>query len=213
VADDDTALENAGSQLDLGDVLDAVISSALSGLLTALPAKVLTFSGTSGRISAKPNGTRIIRNPDTGEERSEPYAVVQEVPVVYPAGLLGGLTWPLQQGDRVLLIMTSMALDEWLGGSDQPSKSARRNKLRDAVAIAGLFPTRSIPGATTIGGAAVWLAGTDLDEDDRVARQRDLKDLKAAIVAAADGLPFGSQLKANLSAPPWPNCTAKTRSG
>lgn len=212
--DEAARAEEAGSELDLADVLASWVSSALGGFLTALPGKVIAFDAARGRVSAKPYGARTVRNPDTGEETTKPYAVVREAPVLYPAGMLGGLTWPLQQGDRVLLVMTSTGLDQWLAGSEQPPPRQRRNQLRDAVAIAGLFPTRSIPGATVVGGDAVWLAGTNLGTADRVARERDLTALKTILLGAADGVGYGSAVKTAINAPPgWPNVTSKTRSG
>jgi hypothetical protein len=117
----------------LYEVLDQFITKALSKVYTALPARVLSFDGTTVRVQPL---TKIKSN--DGDQLSLP--VIGGVPVVYPGGTPYRVIFPITIGDTVLLICCSSSIEDWLtSGSDTvDTASARRHDLSDAVAIPGL---------------------------------------------------------------------------
>lgn len=75
-----------------------------------------------------------------GSREFVPFPVVRNVPVLWPASGVASLTWDLETGDEVLLIVRDRSHAEVRAGAALPTKpaSGRRWSLIDAVAIPGL---------------------------------------------------------------------------
>ncbi|MFB6375285.1 MAG: Gp138 family membrane-puncturing spike protein, partial [Bradymonadaceae bacterium] len=72
---------------------------------------------------------------DEIERRSMP--VVPNVPVAFPSAGSMQMTWPLEEGDTVLMLWSERSLDEWLttGASRTQPSDNRRHDVSDAIAL------------------------------------------------------------------------------
>jgi hypothetical protein len=115
-------------------VLDA-IWSVLNGIHTALPGHVTEYDATKQRASVKP---QLKKNFLDGTELSLP--VITDVPVVFPRTAKASLTFPVEQGDKVLLVFSERSLEEYLSlGTETKPQDRRKFDLSDAIAILGLY--------------------------------------------------------------------------
>lgn len=130
---------------------DNTLSSAIKGAIwhelennlhTAIPAIVVEYDASGPSVVAKPIVQKLFYD---GEVQS--FSSIFSVPVIFPRTSEFRLTYPLKQGDGVLLIFSESALDNFIGASgkdgeikDLPPEDVRRFDLTDAVAIPGLFP-------------------------------------------------------------------------
>ncbi|NJR73231.1 MAG: hypothetical protein HC773_05165 [Scytonema sp. CRU_2_7] len=66
--------------------------------------------------------------------------VIASVPVIFPRTAQSGITFPINKGDKCLILFTERSLERWrLSGNDSEPGDRRRYDLSDAVAIPGLF--------------------------------------------------------------------------
>jgi hypothetical protein len=107
-----------------------------ANLHTALPGRIESYEYDKQRANVQPLIKRQYRD---GVVLSTP--VIVNVPVIFPRSGGASLTFPVEQGDTVLLIFSERALENWLslGGETVPGDS-RKFDLSDAMAIPGLFP-------------------------------------------------------------------------
>ncbi len=120
----------------LSDAVNQAIDNRLSAVHTALPGNVEKYDAATQLADIQPLIMR--RYPD---DSVESLPVVTNVPVIFPAGGAGGmLSFPIVQGDPVLLIFCEKSLDVWLskGGNVDPL-DRRKFDLSDGIAIPGLF--------------------------------------------------------------------------
>lgn len=68
-------------------------------------------------------------------------SIILNVPVVFPTGAGGIMTFPVAVGDTVLVVFSMRSMDEWLdsNGSKQTPKDRRHHHRTDAIAITGLY--------------------------------------------------------------------------
>ena len=67
--------------------------------------------------------------------------IVANVPVVFPRTSSFIMHYPINQGDRVLLVYAERSLDNYLSdGSTDPAIDGKKFDITDAIAIPGLFP-------------------------------------------------------------------------
>lgn len=125
---------------------DASVDARLAELHTAIPAVVERFfqRGDLWMVDAKPVLSRryVIDGAD-GERRPETkdYPVIPDVPVSYPRGGGGYMSWPLERGDLCLLIFSERSLDRWIDSDGRTvvyPDDARKHHISDAVCIPGL---------------------------------------------------------------------------
>lgn len=207
------ALDLDSEEIQLEDVLAAHVRGALEGVQTALPGVVVRVDPERQRLAVRPTGTASRTNPDTGAVEHRRFAVVEEVPIAYPQSRYGGVTWPVDVGDEVLLVFASHSLDSWAAGRDgEAPADDRRHHLTDAVAIPGVGRRPVLPAtarATVVHGAEVRVGGPDAAA--RAARDLDLEQLRAILAGAPDGVGYGSAVKASLTSTGWPNCASTVR--
>ena len=122
----------------LATVLERAIWNVLASVHTAFPARVEKYDHATAKADVKPLLAR--RYEDAVVEMP----VVPNVPVIWPRSTLGGIGFPLQRGDGVLVVCSERSLDGWLsqGGIVAP-QDLRKFDLSDAIAIPGLYPFTS----------------------------------------------------------------------
>lgn len=123
----------------LADAVNQAIENRLASVHTALPGNVTEYDATTQLASVQPLIMR--RYPDGTAEN---YPLITNVPVVFPSGGGGMLSFPIRQGDPVLLLFSEKSLDVWLskGGVVDPL-DRRKFDLSDGIAIPGLFSTNN----------------------------------------------------------------------
>lgn len=117
------------------------IESRLEDLHTAFPAKVVKFSADDQTVQVSPVISRAVYTGDDTPPTLERLPEIPAVPVVYPRG--GGffLTFPIAEGDHVLIVCSERDISEWraTGAAGNPGDH-RLHPLGGAIAIPGLFP-------------------------------------------------------------------------
>jgi hypothetical protein len=124
------------------DSLEDVLEDALVGALYArvhvsLPGRVVSYDLTTQTAAVQPIVRARFRSEDDTVETYQ-LPVLPAVPVAFPQGGGCSITWPLQQGDDVLLVVSERSLDEWkaTAAGEVAAQDARRFDLSDAVALA-----------------------------------------------------------------------------
>lgn len=115
--------------ISLEQVIDEALTAKLATVWNALPATVTAWSP-SGSVSVQPFPAVEVN----GEIQAMP--PLSNVPVAYPAGAGGSMTYPLRAGDTVLLIFSSASLAAYreTGSTGDPA-DVRRFDLSDAWCI------------------------------------------------------------------------------
>lgn len=74
------------------------------------------------------------------------YPLLADVPVYFPGGGAGNLTFPVAEGDECLLVINGRDIDRWhvTGDNEAGCQSMRLHALTDAIAFVGV---RSIPNS------------------------------------------------------------------
>lgn len=121
----------------MATVMERAIRYFLAEVNTAIPAEVISYDPASQKCSVKP-GIRRQYDDDTVVER----AVIQDVPVVFPAGGGSLLSFPIKPGDTVLVVFSQRSIDKWVrgNGGDVVPGDSRKHAYSDAIAIPGLVP-------------------------------------------------------------------------
>ncbi len=121
---------------DLSTVIMDAIKYQLAETNTAIPARILDYDPATQSASVEPlikkrykDGRVIDRAPITG------------VPVIFPAAGGGIITFPVKEGDTVLLIFSQRSIDRWVQSDGQPIDPLdnRKHDISDAIALPGLF--------------------------------------------------------------------------
>lgn len=119
----------------LADAIVNTFWSLISSLHTCLPGRIEKYSREEQKANVKP----LIKKQYLDGSAAE-LPVISNVPVVFPRTQRAGITFPLEQGDGVLLVFAERALDRWLSsGVDSGPGDSRKFDLSDAIAIPGLF--------------------------------------------------------------------------
>lgn len=140
----------------LAEVVRRAMDHRLSTVHVAMPAIVQSYDAATQTCAVKPAILQQILNGD-GEEETQAYPVINNVPV---AGLRFG-SWfivaPLAQGDSVMLQFAERSIDNWraLGGVQDPV-DLRMHDLADAIALpVNVYPDAqaipTLPGHLVIG--------------------------------------------------------------
>lgn len=126
---------------ELAELLQDVEDAAVQRIHKALPGIVQTYDPATRRADIVPAVQRFGLD---GLPR--PLPVIPSVPVLFPAGSVGGRrvchTWPLAPGDHVTVGFYSAATSQWFGTGNPAALPAHRdrNAFMDAYAIPGGAP-------------------------------------------------------------------------
>jgi hypothetical protein len=132
-----------GVPVSLAEVIEAGTRTANARVRVSLPAKVVTYDPLTNTITAQIQIKDFFFDED-GEREYESLPVIPSVPVQWPRA--GGkiVRLPLQPGDGVLLVFSSLSLAEWrLTGQVAEPKDSRRNSIGHCFAVPGAFPDTS----------------------------------------------------------------------
>jgi len=179
-----------------------------------MPGRVESFDASTQKAVIQPLIKRA-RIDEEGKRQADAIAPVVNVPIMFPGAGGYRITFPVNRGDIVLLIIADASLDHWLahGGLVDPADD-RRNDISDGIAIPGLYnfanlPTDTLQNSMVLHGETIRLGSTDAD--DGVAMRSDLVQLKNMLTSAPDGISYGTSLKTALNASTFPVCSQKVK--
>lgn len=149
--------------VSLEDVILAGQQAFAEGLHTCMPARVISYDYLTQTCSVEPQVKRPL-DTESDEVTHEVLPNIDSVPVVFPRG--GGRvhTWPLEEGDFVLLVFSEVAIGEWrTTGQVSEPQDTRRHSMGYPFALPGISPDIApiIPNtAPLVGGVsadkAIW---------------------------------------------------------
>jgi len=148
--------------MDFSDAVNDHIKGALAQLYTSIPAIVTNVSKleSDNVVSVQPAVNKI-----DGDELSYPMSEIPDVPIQWPAGGGGVLTFPLAVGDDVLLQCTIVSIAEWWlseSGTVTPFDT-RMHDISDCIVIPSIFRKGKNPSPSAdsvqlkFGGHAITL--------------------------------------------------------
>lgn len=210
---DDAALVD--DDPDLGAVIKAIVEARLSRFHVSMPALIINYDKLRQRAVVQPLGSIRETDPDTGEDVVRKLPRVPDVPVVFQQSRGFGVTFPLEPGDEVLLVVSSTPTGAWRGGAGYEAEPAgRRGQLSNAFAIPGVSAAPLLQRAGA--DSALVLHGDDVRLNTPTAARRVVTEdvaqaLRSILLGAADGVGYGSAVKSAINSTGWPNVTSKVR--
>jgi hypothetical protein len=132
------------------EAIRALVEQHASGMWTAIPATVTKFDAEAGTVAVQPVVKQTVTQQD-GTTKDVDMPPLPAVPVLWPGGGGMSLTFPIAEGDEVLVVFASRSLDAWLqSGGIQKPMHARKHNLSDGIAIPCLRnTTRKIAASTS----------------------------------------------------------------
>lgn len=120
------------------EALQTLARRATQDIRIATPARVTRYDANLQQIDAQPLIKESYQD-EQGERIAEALPVICNVPVVFPGAGPFRVTFPISEGDEVLLVFSASSLDVWLseGGLVDPLHDGRFS-LSDAFALPGV---------------------------------------------------------------------------
>lgn len=153
------------------------LEARLMDLHVSTPGVVTAYNATSGRVSVQPLVMRAYLD-EKGERQVEKAPIIADVPVLFPGSGGDGMTFPIKNGDYVVLLFSENSIGTLLryGGIVDP-ETDRKHSFSDAYALCG-FRINGVPNTPT--DAVVIRCSTELrlggyDANDPVVRKSDLQ--------------------------------------
>jgi hypothetical protein len=116
------------------ELLNIIIANKIADMHICIPGKILEYDYTKQRAKVQPS---LNQKYNDGEVVKLP--AIFNVPVIHPASGGASITFPVNIGDKVLLVFSERSLEEWLQNGNQVTPDdPRQNSLTDAVAHIGL---------------------------------------------------------------------------
>ena len=116
--------------MGMSQALDSYFEQAMTGVHTSLPGEVVDYNETSHRAKVKPSVLMLMGN---GIQIELPELL--EVPVLFPSAKSFDLEFPLEKGDKVMLVFQEQDISSWKKGDKDPaSETASRFSLDSAIA-------------------------------------------------------------------------------
>jgi len=125
----------------LEEVIRLGVQNALFDLNTAMPGIVQSYDNLTNTANVQPVFRRTYTDDGEGNTETVDAPIINKVPVAFPRANQAAITFPIRQGDTVLLIFSQRTLDRWktVGGKVTPG-DPRTHALSDAIAIPGVYP-------------------------------------------------------------------------
>jgi len=140
---------------DIEESLRLAIEGSQSQIWTALPGIVKDADLSSQTVSVQPSimGTVTDR---AGNQINQPLPLLINVPIVWPRGGGFALTFPVKEGDEVLVVFASRCIDSWWqSGGVGVAMESRMHDLSDGFAI--LAPTSQQKKLPSVSGTNAQL--------------------------------------------------------
>lgn len=137
------------------DVLRRWFDLRLRDLHVAIPAVVESYDAVAQTVDATPQ-VMMYEATEDGTEKAQPVPRCVKCPVLFPGAGGFRLTFPIQQGDTVLLLFSESSIDLWLknGGLIDPTDK-RRHHWSDGIALPGLHPNTAPWSKASTSGATI----------------------------------------------------------
>ena len=145
--------------IGLGEVIESFIDYSMQNRFTALPGVVLRVHNKGAQQLVDVQPCVSIKNRDDTVTQQ---ATILNVPYQQPASSLGGVVFPLNVGDNVLLVFQMRGIDTWKygeGGLSAPS-DYRMFSNQDCIAIPCISPTSKTQTAANKHSASYALGDT-----------------------------------------------------
>lgn len=150
-------------------LLREIIESKLSDLPTALPGRIVSYDAEHQLVNVDIQTDRVLLTKDNTIYK-EPFARLQDVPVVFPRGGGGFMTFPLVPGDKVLLMFCLFDIGQYWQTGERTYADMRAHDFSFAVAFAGFYPdTQKLANVSTTGvefgmegGARIHIEGNSI---------------------------------------------------
>lgn len=128
---------------DLSGAINQLISSVLDDVHTCLPGKIVKYDEGQRKATVKVL-TKLINTQNKVIDVPE----IDDVPVVFPSSKKFKFTFPLENGDGVLLLFSETSLGNYLTGTGivEADDSTQFN-LNDCIALPGLYSFTSVTQA------------------------------------------------------------------
>lgn len=122
----------------LAEVLNALRDGILRDARVSLPGRVESFDAATNTADIQPMVRETVEN-DDGTTSQVSLPILTGVPVMFPSGGGFRITFPIAQGDTVLLVFADRSIDAFMSqGQEGSPADQRRHSLSDAVAIPSL---------------------------------------------------------------------------
>lgn len=109
----------------------------LARTFVAFPASVVEVEG--ARCAVRPAVDFVVRDVE-GRATFERAPVLYGVPLCWPRSPRAGVTFPVEAGDPVLVVVTDRPIGDWLARAATSTSDVGSHCLEGAVAIPGLLP-------------------------------------------------------------------------
>jgi len=117
------------------DIIRQAINYEISNIHTCMPATIVSYDYTLQKAVVKPQLNRKYQGNQVLE-----FPNLINVPVVFPRTANFSIHFPLNAGDKVMILFSERSLEEWLQQGDQVTPNdPRKFDLSDAIAIVGLY--------------------------------------------------------------------------
>lgn len=128
------------SGIDLVTLMDFWFDSERQSIYTAIPARVESYDASGPEVDVTPVVGRLWRDRDEGYTEASALPKLTGVPVQFPAGGGCGVTFPIAEGDYVLLLVSTFALSRWYkDGAEIEQTDHLTHQLEQSIALPGLF--------------------------------------------------------------------------
>lgn len=135
------------------EALGVFVQSFLQNLHTAMPARVVSYNAEKQTVDVQPSVKRLIETIEGGE-LAESLPVIPDVPLAFPRSSKMFLSFPMAEGDLVMLVFQMRSIDRFAAGDGSGEVDPgdfRTHDITDAVAYPGLYPaSRAVKDIDTV---------------------------------------------------------------
>jgi hypothetical protein len=157
---------------------EAAIKDMVQGELrkvhTMCPGKVLSYDAATQTAKVELLVKKRYKDPETDEIVYDRALIIPQCPVAFPSGGGFSITFPLQEGDAVVVLFAERSLSEWKASPNntpQEPFDGRVFNASDAIVIPGApSPSRPLAGNATASNAVV-IKTTEVRMGDATASQ------------------------------------------
>jgi hypothetical protein len=122
----------------LEQVIKEAIERKSASIRVCLPGRVEKFDAEKQLANVKPLIQEVYEDEDESTFSSA-LPVIPNVPVVFEGTSNFYMTYPIQAGDRCMIVFNDLDYDAWMtNGDDNAPSTSRRHDLTDAVCIMGM---------------------------------------------------------------------------